>query len=282
MAYKYSFLEHILFNKTTLKRKQLQSKLNGKTVLITGATFGIGEELTLLLSDFKVNLILVARTQEKLDFLKNKLKFTSAKIYTFRADLTLENEVDYLIEEVKKLGMSLDILVCNAGKSIRRSIWDSLNRYHDFTRTISLNYLANVKLILNFLPDLQKTKGQIINMSAINVKLNSTPKWAAYQASKSAIDLWFESVSPEFKVKNISCTTIYLPLVKTRMILPTTQYANFPAMHPKHVAIKVANSFINQPLTIKPWWLSSVVLANFIVKPFWFSINYFWLKRENK
>ncbi|MEY5047428.1 MAG: Fatty acyl-CoA reductase [Bacteroidota bacterium] len=280
MSFNYTFLEQILFPNTTLKHQVLSEVLTNKTIVITGATFGIGEELTYILSAYKVNLILVARTEEKLTQIKSNLSNTDAQILTFATDLYNENEVNELITSIYKTNLTVDFIVCNAGKSIRRSIFESVDRYHDFTRTISLNYLANVNLILGLLPHLEKSKGQIINVSALNVKLNVSPYWSAYQASKCAMEQWILSISPELKLKNITCTNVYLPLVRTRMIKPTAHYQSFPAMHPKHVAIKIANAFISKTETIKPWWLNGLIFCNFLLKPFWSKISYILLKKN--
>lgn len=280
MSFNYTFLEQILFPFTILKHQVLNEVLTNKTIVITGATFGIGEELTYILSAYKVNLILVARTHEKLTHIKNNLSNANAQITLFATDLYNENEVNELIASIHKTNFTVDFIVCNAGKSIRRSIFESVDRYHDFTRTISLNYLANVNLILGLLPHLEKSKGQIINVSALNVKLNVSPYWSAYQASKCAMEQWVLSISPELKLKNIICTNVYLPLVRTRMIKPTSNYDTFPAMHPKHVAIKIANSFVNKLSTIKPWWLNSLIFCNFLLKPFWSKISCILLKKN--
>lgn len=107
-----------------------------------------------------------------------------------------------------QLPNGLDVIVSNAGKSIRRSIHDSLDRYHDFTRTMAINYFAPVRLLLSIIPLLEKNKGQIINVSTINALLLPIPYWAAYQASKGAFDTWFRSVAPELNAIGIATTTI--------------------------------------------------------------------------
>ena len=156
-------------------------------------------------------------------------------------DLTNPADVESLLESVHQLG-GVDVLVSNAGKSIRRSIFDSLDRLHDFTRTMNLNYFGPVQLMLSLIPDLVKRRGHVINISAVNVRLIPPPKWAAYQASKTAFDQWFRCVGPELNARGVCTTSIYLPLVRTRMIEPTEAYRNAPAMEPGEVAALICRA----------------------------------------
>ncbi len=135
-------LEKILFPTSKINQKRLEKAIQGKTILITGATFGIGEATAYLLAVSGVHLVLVARSEEKLVFLKNELEKKACRVSIFRADLYEETQVKALNQFIQTEIKKIDILIHNAGKSIRRSIWDSLERYHDFTRTIQLNYLV--------------------------------------------------------------------------------------------------------------------------------------------
>jgi len=252
---KYNLLEHVLFPVKRLNQTKLEQKVNGKTILITGATYGIGEQLALVLAKTNANLILVGRTVEKLELLKTQIEFLGGRVVIMPTNLTKENEIDNLIAYVLKLENGVDIVVSNAGHSIRRSIFDSLDRFHDFKRTMSINYDAPVKLLLKLIPILNKNKGHIINISAINVLLLPAPKWAAYQASKSAFDNWVRSVAPELKTNGVACSTIYLPLVRTRMIQPTKGYDKMPAMTSKEVAKLIGKYIITRKNKFQPWWL---------------------------
>jgi short-subunit dehydrogenase len=252
--HKYSFLENILFPPTYLKDNKLRCKLKGKTVLITGASSGIGEKLAYLLADISTHLILVARREEKLLTMKREIEMKAAKVSIFRADLRNKEDMEGLLTFIHHMPDGLDFVVSNAGISIRRSINHSLHRYHDFVRTMAINYFAPVQLLLSIIPLLKKNQGQIINISTVNVMLLPIPYWAAYQASKSAFDTWFRSVSPELNTMGISTTSIYLPLVKTPMILPTTAYQKLPAMCPAHVAKIIGKSMYTKRKTYRPWW----------------------------
>lgn len=251
----HSFWEKLLFPPVHLNRKELTSKLQGKTILITGASFGIGEKLAYLLADLNIHLILVARTEQKLLTMKQEIETRAAKVSVFQADLRNSEEIKDLLTFIHQLPDGLDFLVSNAGISIRRSIYNSLDRYHDFTRTMAINYFAPVQLLLSLIPLLERNQGHVINISTINVLLIPFPYWAAYQASKTAFDTWFRSVAPELNAMGISTTTIYLPLVKTRMILPTPAYQKLPAMSTDYVGKIICKSMYTQRQKYRPWWL---------------------------
>jgi short-subunit dehydrogenase len=255
-------LERILFPPIYLNKNKLGSHLEGKTILITGASSGIGEQLAFHLADQRVHLILVARREERLREMKVEIEKATAKVTVYRADLRNNKEVEELLKLLHNLPNGLDIVVSNAGKSIRRSIFHSLVRYHDFTRTMAINYFAPVQLLLSLIPLLQKSKGQIINISTINTLLIPFPYWAAYQASKTAFDTWFRSVTPELNGQGISTSTIYLPLVRTPMILPTKAYRNMPAMNTQHVANIICKTMYTKRKTYRPWWIMFGQLAS--------------------
>lgn len=265
---KYSLLEHVLFPKKRLNREKLFKKLENKTVLITGATFGIGEQLSLLLAQSNAKLILVGRTEEKLQILKTQIENLGGAAQIIPTNLTVENDIQNLINILLELPNGIDYFISNAGRSIRRSINESLDRFHDFERTMAINYYAPVKLMLKLIPILKKNKAQVINVSAINVLLAPAPKWAAYQASKVAFDHWFRCVLPELKVDNVVCTTIYLPLVKTRMIAPTKAYDKMPAMKPEEVAKLIGKYMLNRKRKFQPWWLIYGQLGSVLFRRF--------------
>lgn len=253
--FNYNYIEKILFLSIHLNETKLQHKLEGKTVLITGASSGIGKELAFVLKHTDVHLVLVARREEKLLLIKEKIEKYNAKVSVVSADLRDAEDMENLICFLNQLPNGLDIIVSNAGLSINRPIVKSLDRYHDFTRTMAINYFAPVQLLLATIPLVEKNKGHIINVSTINALLLPIPFWAAYQASKSAFDTWFRSAAPELNEKEISTTSIYLPLVRTPMIEPTVAYENMPAMSPKHVAMIISKSMYTKSKTYKPWWL---------------------------
>ncbi|MDN7240698.1 SDR family NAD(P)-dependent oxidoreductase [Planococcus sp. N028] len=251
----YTLLERLMFSSVTLNFSKMIDELNGKTVLITGASSGIGKELAYLLADANVHLILVARREEELRLITEEIEKGSAKATVFPADLRNAQQMAELLEFLHRLPEGLDIVVSNAGLSINRPIVHSLDRLHDFTRTMAINYFAPVQLLLSVIPLLAEKKGHIINVSTINALLLPIPNWAAYQASKTAFDTWLRSAAPELNSLGISTTTLYLPLVRTPMIEPTIAYRTAPAMSPVTVAELIGHSMYSKRKTYKPWWL---------------------------
>ena len=134
---------------------------------------------------------------------------------------------------------------------------------------MAINYFAPVQLLLSVIPLLEKNKGQVINISTINALLIPIPYWAAYQASKSAFDIWFRSAALELNTMGISTTTIYLPLVRTPMIQPTAAYEKVPAMCPNHVAKIIGKSMYTKRKRYTPWWLFSGQLAAIFFRGMW-------------
>lgn len=250
-------------------RSRLRERLDGKTVLITGASYGIGESLALALADTNARLLLVARTADKLLQVKQQVEVRGGRAEVFSCDLTNTAAVEALLAQLLQQPDGVDVVVNNAGKSIRRSIFDSLDRLHDFSRTMSLNYFGPVQLLLALIPTLVARRGQVINISAINVLLAPPPNWAAYQASKSAFDQWFRCVGPELLARGVTATSIYLPLVRTRMIEPTKQYDHMPAMQPDDVARLICRAINSRRRTYRPWWLLPAQVASVLFRWPW-------------
>ncbi|SFE81934.1 Short-chain dehydrogenase [Paenibacillus catalpae] len=265
----YSLFERLIFPQTYLNRRKLGRELEGKTILITGASSGIGEQLAYLLADIKVHLILVARRVDRLATMKILIETKAAQVSVFPVDLRNEKEMTELLAFLQQLPDGLDVVVSNAGHSIKRSIDQSLDRYHDFTRTMAINYLAPVQLLLSIIPLLTRKQGHIINISTVNVLLLPTPNWSAYQASKAAFDFWFRAAAPELNAKGVFTTSIYLPLVRTPMIEPTAAYRKMPAMSPEHVAKIIGHSMYTKMKIYKPWWLIFGQLASILFRRYW-------------
>lgn len=241
-------------------------------MLITGASYGIGESLAYLLAEGGARLLLVARSEEKLEAVRKKATALGAEVTVFPADLRDKDQLRQLIADLLHLPGGIDIFVSNAGKSIQRPVMESLERFHDFTRTMELNYYAPVQLTLALIPGLKQRNGHIVNVSAINVLLPPVPYWAAYQSSKVAADQWFRSIVPELRQQEIGISLIYLPLVKTRMILPNKSYHGLPAMQPEHVAQIICRSIIRKRAVYRPWWFPPVRIIAGLFPGIWQSV----------
>ncbi len=240
--------------------------LSGKTILITGASFGIGEQLAYCLAPFAAHLLLVARTEEKLKAVCARVENLGGSAEIFPLDLRDEQALDAFAATLRAREKGIDVFVSNAGKSIRRALFDSLDRFHDYSRTMSLNYYAPVKLCLALIPGLVERSGQIIHVSAANVLLPPVPGWAAYQASKTAFDQWFRAVAPELNARGVATSTAYLPLVRTRMSAPTKFYDKMPAMSPARAARILRKLMVKRKRIYKPLWLPLVEAAAFCLR----------------
>ncbi len=226
------------------------SAVAGKTVLITGASSGIGKATALLLARSGATVLLVARGAEQLEETRQEILADDGSAYAYVADISDPESVDDLLERVQAEHPQIDILVNNAGRSIRRSIALSYDRFHDFERTMQLNYLGTIRLIMGLLPRMREQRtGHIINISSIGVQTNP-PRFSAYVASKSALDAWTRVVSSECIADDVHFTTIHMPLVKTPMIAPTKLYDRFPTILPEQAAEMIAEAIRTRPKTV--------------------------------
>jgi NAD(P)-dependent dehydrogenase (short-subunit alcohol dehydrogenase family) len=225
----------------------LAGAIKDQKILITGASSGIGQEAALKIGEAGGEVILVSRTREKLEEVAKQVEERGGTAHVHPADLSDTDDVERMANEVIEEHGGVDILVNNAGRSIRRSIKASHDRFHDYERTMQLNYFGALKLIMAFLPGMRdRKKGHIINVSSIGVQTN-TPRFSAYVASKSALDAFSRCAAPETVADNIKWSTIYMPLVRTPMIAPTDMYKAFPTLSPEEAAQMIADVMIDKP-----------------------------------
>jgi short-subunit dehydrogenase len=227
--------------------RSLAGTIKGKKVLITGASSGIGLETAIKVGEAGGEVILVSRTREKLEEVAEKVREAGGTAHVHPADLSDLDDIERLAKEVLDEHEGVDVLINNAGRSIRRSVAASYDRFHDYERTMQLNYFGALKLILAFLPGMRERKsGHIINVSSIGVQTN-TPRFSAYVASKSALDAFSRCTAPEVVGDNVKFTTVYMPLVRTPMIAPTDIYKAFPTLTPDEAAQMLCDAMIDKP-----------------------------------
>ncbi len=232
------------------KDRSFEGAVTGKTVLITGASSGIGRAAAIKIGRAGGIPILVARGAEKLEETRQEIEDLGGTAYAYAADLSDPESIDELCARVLADHPAIDILVNNAGRSIRRSIALSYDRFHDFERTIQLNYLGTIKLIMSLLPHMRERKsGLIVNVSSIGVQ-TSPPRFSAYVASKAALDAWTRVVGSECIGDNVHFTTIHMPLVRTPMIAPTKIYDSFPTISPDEAADLICEAIRAKPKQI--------------------------------
>jgi NAD(P)-dependent dehydrogenase (short-subunit alcohol dehydrogenase family) len=230
--------------------RTLKGKVRNKVVVITGGSSGIGLSTAQRVAEAGAVTVIVARGKEELFKARDEMKAAGGKVYAYTADLSDMADCDRLVEKVLKEHGHVDVLVNNAGRSIRRSIELSYDRFHDFERTMQLNYFGSLRLIMGFMPVMTKRrKGHIINISSIGVLANS-PRFSAYVASKAALDAFSRCAQGELSGKGISFTTINMPLVKTPMIAPTKMYDSVPTLTPDEAADLVVKGIIERPSRI--------------------------------
>ena len=211
----------------------LRGKVENRVVLITGGSSGIGKASAIKIAEAGAKVIIVARGEAELHQTRDEIIAGGGKCWAYTCDLTDMN--------------SCDELVNNAGRSIRRSVEASYDRFHDYERTMQLNYFGCLRLIMGFLPTMTaRRKGHVVNISSIGV-LASSPRFSAYVASKAALDAFSRCAQAEFSGKNIAFTTVNMPLVKTPMIAPTKMYDSVPTLTPEEAADLVVKAIIERP-----------------------------------
>jgi NAD(P)-dependent dehydrogenase (short-subunit alcohol dehydrogenase family)/thioester reductase-like protein len=230
--------------------RSLSGRVKGKVVVVTGGSSGIGEATAHKLAEAGAKVLIVARDPEKLEATRKAIAAKGGDCSTYSCDLADMAAIEALAKKVLADHGGVDFLVNNAGRSIRRAVINSLDRFHDFERTMQLNYFGAVKLILAFLPAMvAKKRGQIINISSIGV-LSRAPRFSAYVASKSALDAFSECAASELLDKGIVFTNINMPLVRTPMIAPTKIYESVPTLSPEEAAGLVVEAIVHKPVRI--------------------------------
>jgi NAD(P)-dependent dehydrogenase (short-subunit alcohol dehydrogenase family) len=227
--------------------RTLSGAVKDKVVLITGASSGIGKAAALKIAEAGARTLIIARTEDKLLETQREIQERGGTAYVYTADVADIAACDVLIQQVLDEHGGGDILVNNAGRSIRRAIENSLDRFHDYERTMQLNYFGALRLIMGFIPGMMaKKRGQVINISSIGV-LSNAPRFSAYVASKAALDAFARCAAAEFSDSGIEFTTINMPLVRTPMIAPTKIYQYMPTLSPDEAADLIIQAIIDRP-----------------------------------
>ena len=232
--------------------RTLKGQITGKVILITGGTSGIGQATALKIAAAGTAkaVVVCGRDQEKIDETLKLAKKQGVKIVAYQADVADEAGCAAFVQTLTDKHGGVDILVNNAGRSIRRALESSYDRFHDFERTMDVNYFGALRITMGVLPGMvAKKKGHIINISSIGV-LTNAPRFSAYVSSKAALDAWTRCASSEFADRGISFTTINMPLVKTPMIAPTKIYNNVPTLEPEEAADMIIRAIVYKPVRI--------------------------------
>jgi NAD(P)-dependent dehydrogenase (short-subunit alcohol dehydrogenase family) len=230
--------------------RTLKGQVKNRVVLITGGSSGIGLATAHKVAAAGATTIIVARDPEKLAEAQKAIAAEGHDVMTYSADVSDGAQCAELVRKVLENHGGVDILINNAGRSIRRAIENSFDRFHDFERTMSVNYYGALRLTLGLLPSMvKKRRGHVINISSIGV-LTNAPRFSAYVASKAALDAWTRCAASEFADVGIQFTTINMPLVRTPMIAPTKIYTQVPTLAPEEAADLVAEAIVYRPVRI--------------------------------
>jgi NAD(P)-dependent dehydrogenase (short-subunit alcohol dehydrogenase family) len=230
--------------------RSLRGSVAGKVVLITGGSSGIGLASAHKFAEAGAITIICGRDAARLQEACKQAKARGYAFEAFPADLSDPADCDRLVQEVLAAHAGVDFLVNNAGRSIRRAIEASYDRFHDFERTMQLNFFGALRVTLGLLPSMAaRHSGHVVNISSIGV-LTNAPRFSAYVASKAALDAWTRCAASEYQDQGVTFTTINMPLVRTPMIAPTRIYNNVPTLAPEDAADLVAQACIEKPVRI--------------------------------
>ena len=234
--------------------RRLREAVAGRIVLITGASSGVGEASARRLAAAGATVLLVARRQELLEGVRDEIVAAGGSAFVHPCDLADPDRVGALVEEVLAQHGHVDVVVSNAGLSIRRWVSDSYDRFHDFERTTNVNYLGPVRLLLGLLPSMRERRsGHIVNVATMGVDFPPM-RWSAYIASKTAFETWLGGVAPEILADGVTVTSIHLQLVRSPMLGPFQMWRYIPGMSPDEAAGLVARAIAAKPRTIAPMW----------------------------
>jgi NAD(P)-dependent dehydrogenase (short-subunit alcohol dehydrogenase family) len=228
----------------------------GKVVLVTGGSSGIGLAAAHKFAEAGAITMICGRDVDKLEEACKEAKARGHSFVAYPADISEHGGLRPVVPKAERQPWGVDFLINNAGRSIRRAIESSYDRFHDYERTMQLNYFGSLRVTTGFLPGMvAKRKGHVVNISSIGV-LTNAPRFSAYVASKAALDAWTRCASSEFADQGISFTTINMPLVRTPMIAPTNLYNNVPTLSPEEAADMIAQACIFKPVRIATRWAS--------------------------
>lgn len=242
--------------------ERLRGAVAGRTVLITGASSGIGRALAHQLAEAGAHLVLVARDAARLERTLAEVRGLGARAEALRADLAEPVQVRELLGALARAPEPVEVLVNNAGLSIRRPVEASLDRPEDFERPLAVNYIGPLALTLGLLPGmLARGRGHIVNVSSIGVQAGA-PNFAGYVASKAAMDHFARSLMLELGRRPVRVSTVVLPLVRTPMIEATTIYEDFPALDAQQAARRIGKALIERPVRLAPAWSTALELLH--------------------
>ncbi len=230
--------------------RTLRGAVAGKVVLVTGGSSGIGLAAAHMFAEAGATTVICGRDEDKLQAACAEAQAKGYRFVAYSVDIADETDCNRFVQLLLAEHGGVDFLVNNAGRSIRRAIESSYDRFHDVERTMQLNYFGAVRLTMGLLPGMvARRRGHVVNISSIGV-LTNAPRFSSYVASKAALDAWTRCAASEFADQGVTFTTINMPLVRTPMIAPTKIYENVPTLSPEEAAGLIAQACIHKPVRI--------------------------------
>lgn len=247
-----SLRERLAHPRVRSDAQDVRRAVQDRVILVTGASHGIGRATAELLAGAGAHVLLTARSTDVLSALETDLGPTASAL---PCDLADPEQAAELARRALGVHGRVDVVVSNAGRSIRRSLAASTDRFHDVSRLTAINYHGPVALLLGLLPAMrERGSGHVVNVSTIGVRVPPAPRWGAYVASKGAFDAWLRSAAAETAVDGVTATSVYLGLVHTRMSAPSTDFDRVPGLSPAEAAAVVGDAIVRRPAAIAPWW----------------------------
>jgi NAD(P)-dependent dehydrogenase (short-subunit alcohol dehydrogenase family)/thioester reductase-like protein len=233
--------------------RSLKGTVGGKVVLVTGGSSGIGLSAACRFAEAGAITIICGRGEDKLAAAVQEIQAHAgkeAKVFSYSVDIANEQSCADFVAILNEKHGGVDYLINNAGRSIRRAIEASYDRFHDFERTMQLNYFGALRITMGLLPGMvAKKKGHVVNLSSISVLVNA-PRFSAYVASKAALDAWTRCAASEFADQGITFTTVNMPLVRTPMTAPTKIYESMPLLKPEEAADMIVQACVEKPVRV--------------------------------
>ncbi|RJF72882.1 SDR family NAD(P)-dependent oxidoreductase [Deinococcus cavernae] len=237
---------------------RVRARWGGRTVLVTGASAGIGREVAWLLGLAGARVLLLARSKAELQQVAHQIRAHGGEAEVLVADLSKPDQVEAAINDIKANHARLDAVVSNAGRSIRRSAFKAAEK-RDLERSLAVNFTGPAALLLGLLP-LCRPGTVLVNVSTVSARPPAGPRWGAYQGSKAGFDVWFQALGAEIQVSGVRCASVYLPLTRTRMSAPT-YHPSTPALSAREAAESVVYALVRPVTRVAPWWLGWQELA---------------------
>lgn len=234
--------------------RAVREVVDGELVVITGASRGVGEQTARRLAFCGARVVLVARSRADLDRVATAITDRGGVANTYCLDLRESGAARSLAQQILTEQGIPAVVISNAGHSIRRTLAEYTDRFHDVTRLAGVNMLGPIAFLLPLLAQMRAGgRGHLISVASSSVDVPA-PGWSAYGATKSGFEAWLRAIAPEIAVDGVATTSVHLPLVHTAMSAPSGAYANAPGLSAAEAASMLCHAVVRRPRLLSPWW----------------------------